>query len=84
MRPDLVLDEATAMLDPEARHEVMALYKRLKKKKLRRSITHHMEEALLADLVYVISDGSIAFTAPRPRCLARSNGLSKRACADAS
>ena len=64
MRPDcLVLDEATAMLDPEARHEVMALVKRLKKEEKLTvvQITHHMEEALLADLVYVISDGSIAF-----------------------
>ncbi|HPX93270.1 MAG TPA: energy-coupling factor transporter ATPase [Bacillota bacterium] len=64
MRPDcLILDEATAMLDPVARREVMALITRLKKDQgiTIVQITHHMEEALLADYVYVIGDGRIAF-----------------------
>lgn len=64
MRPDcVILDEATSMLDPAARAEIRELIQ-----ELRRTygltviqITHHMEEALLADYVYVISEGGIAF-----------------------
>ncbi len=65
MRPEyLVLDEATAMLDPEARRELMRLVRHLKETENLTvvQITHHMEEALLADVVYVISDGGIAFS----------------------
>ena len=64
MEPDyLVLDEATSMLDPAARRDIMDLVLELKKKRDLTiiQITHHMEEALMADHVYVISGGGIAF-----------------------
>ena len=64
MRPDcLILDEATAMLDPIARRDIMELITDLKKNHGLTivQITHHMEEALPADYVYVIGDGGIAF-----------------------
>lgn len=64
MQPDcIILDEATAMLDPSSRHEIMTLMLELKKTHELTivQITHHMEEALLADYIYVISDGGIAF-----------------------
>lgn len=63
MRPDvLVLDEATAMLDPRGRKEIMEVVM-----KLRESygttvivITHFPEEAALADRVIVLDGGKIA------------------------
>lgn len=63
MKPDcIILDEATSMLDPVARREVMALILELKNKHGISivQITHHMEEAVLADYIYVISDGRVA------------------------
>ena len=65
MRPGcIILDEATAMLDPVARRDVMALIGELRKQHgiTMVQITHHMEEALTADYVHVISDGGIAFS----------------------
>ena len=57
----IVLDEPTAMLDPQGRREVMETVKRLRREKGMTVvlITHHMEEAIDADLVYVMSSGSI-------------------------
>ena len=57
MEPDcLILDEATAMLDPVARRDILELVQKLKRERGLTvvQITHHMEEALLADYVYVI------------------------------
>ena len=62
MRPDcLVLDEATAMLDPRGRSQVMDTVRRLNREFgiTVVMITHYMEEAELADRVLVISDGEI-------------------------
>lgn len=60
MRPKyLVLDEATAMLDPEGRAELLALLRELRKDVGILHITHNVEEALLADRVLVIDDGRI-------------------------
>ena len=62
MEPEcIILDEATSMLDPMSRRSVMELILELKEKSDISivQITHHMEEAVLADYVYVISDGSI-------------------------
>ncbi len=63
MDPDcVILDEATSMLDPLSRRSVMELILELKENSDISivQITHHMEEAVLADYVYVISDGRIA------------------------
>lgn len=62
MKPEcIVFDEATAMLDPIGRREVMDTVMRLNKDEgiTVILITHHMEEAVLADRVIVMEDGEI-------------------------
>lgn len=62
MRPKcIVLDEPTAMLDPQGRKEVLATIRRLNREQHITVvlITHHMPEAVLADRVVVMSDGGI-------------------------
>ena len=62
MRPEIiVLDEATAMLDPVGRKEIMGIVKRLNKEEGMTvvHITHYMEEAVEADRVIVMNDGNV-------------------------
>ncbi len=61
MDPDiLVFDEATAMLDPEGRREVLATVSDLHSKgKTVVLITHYVEEAVFADKVYLMHDGKM-------------------------
>ena len=62
MRPDcIVLDEATAMLDPRGRQEFMEVVRRLNKNEGKTiiHITHYMEEAVQADRVLVMDQGRI-------------------------
>lgn len=62
MRPDcLVLDEPTAMLDPQGRREVLDTVTRLHREQGMTVvlITHYMEEAALADRVVVMEDGRV-------------------------
>ena len=61
MRPDcLVLDEATAMLDPHGRAQVMRTLRQLREAGITIvSITQYMEEAAQADRVLVMSRGRI-------------------------
>ena len=62
MRPDcLILDEATAMLDPRGREQVMQTIHYLNRNMgiTVVSITHYMEEAAQADRVLVVSDGQL-------------------------
>ena len=61
MRPDcLVLDEATAMLDPRGRRQVMKTIRQLREAGISIvAITHYMEEAAQADRVLVMSRGRI-------------------------
>ena len=62
MRPKcIVLDEPTAMLDPQGRREVLATISRLNKdyKMTVVLITHHMPEAVMADRVIVMSEGGV-------------------------
>ena len=61
MRPDcLILDEATAMLDPRGRRAVMDTIRRLRESGITIvSITHYMEEAAQADRVLVMSHGRV-------------------------
>ncbi|HHU07514.1 MAG TPA: energy-coupling factor transporter ATPase [Clostridiaceae bacterium] len=58
----LILDEATAMLDPYSRADFMDLVMRLSKERDLTviNITHNMEEALLADYIYVVYNSRIA------------------------
>jgi len=63
MEPDcIVLDEATAMLDPVGRQEVLSTIHTLNKEKNITVvlITHHMNEAESADRVIVMDDGKVA------------------------
>ncbi len=62
MLPDvLILDESTAMLDPEGRTEVVDTVKKLNEEKgvTIILITHYMDEALNADKIFVMSEGRI-------------------------
>lgn len=62
MRPEcIILDEPTAMLDPSGRKEVLETIMRLNKEEgiTIVLITHYMDEAVRADKVYVMQDGSI-------------------------
>ena len=62
MEPSVIIaDEATAMLDPSGRKEVLETMRRLNRQKGITVIwiTHFMEEAAQADRVLVITDGEI-------------------------
>ena len=69
MRPQcIVLDEATAMLDPIGRSEVISTIERLNRDEgiTVVLITHHMNEAEHADCVIVMNEGRVAMDgAPR-------------------
>ena len=60
----LVLDESTAMLDPQGRKEVLDVVEKLNKEKNVTviTITHYMDEVLNADKVFVLSDGEVVLT----------------------
>lgn len=57
----IILDEATSMLDPEGRLELINLINKLRQEKNFTviSITHDIDEATLADRVFVLNDGEI-------------------------
>lgn len=62
MSPEcIVLDEATAMLDPKGRAEVMDTALRLNKERniTLIAITHYMDEAVCADKIFVMDKGRI-------------------------
>lgn len=69
MQPRVIIaDEATAMLDPSGRREVLSTIRRLNREKGITVvwITHYMEEAAQADRVIVMNHGQVALTgAPR-------------------
>ena len=65
MKPEcIVLDEPTAMLDPEGRKEVMAAMKALNRKQgvTIILITHYMEEIVDADMIFVLEDGMVSMS----------------------
>jgi len=71
MRPDhIVLDEATAMLDPIGRREVMKIVTELNREHGLTivHITHHMEEAALAGRVILMDNSRVRFDG-RPKDL---------------
>lgn len=64
MAPEiLILDEATAMLDPAGKHEIKELVLGLHKRHDMTiiSITHDIEEVSISDKVIVMNDGDIRF-----------------------
>lgn len=69
LRPKLlILDEATSMLDPQGRREVIQTIRTLKETSdvTVLSITHDLEEAMLADRVIVMNGGE-KFAEGKPR-----------------
>lgn len=62
----LVLDEPTAMLDPNSRAEVMKVVHALNKEQGLTVIliTHHMDEAVDADRIYLMKAGKVVKCAP--------------------
>ncbi|MDP4092465.1 MAG: energy-coupling factor transporter ATPase [Bacillota bacterium] len=62
MKPEcIILDEATAMLDPSGRKDIMQLMHKLNREENITviHITHHMDEAEKADRVIVMADGYV-------------------------
>jgi energy-coupling factor transporter ATP-binding protein EcfA2 len=62
MKPEcIVLDEPTAMLDPDGRKEVISTVHELNKREniTVLLITHHMDEVIDADKVFVMEHGQI-------------------------
>lgn len=57
----LILDEATSMLDPEGRTDIINIVKELAKDEKRTiiMITHHLDEAAYADQLIVLNNGEI-------------------------
>lgn len=57
----IILDEATSMLDPDGREEVMAVIRQVKEEKNLTviSITHDIDEAAEADSILVVKEGKI-------------------------
>ena len=65
LRPDIViLDEATSMLDPEGRLELIKTVKRIKNQYGMTviSITHDLDEVALSDRVLVMKEGKVEST----------------------
>lgn len=60
----LVLDESTAMLDPQGRKEVLKVASDLNKNQKTTviNITHYMDEVISADRVLVMNDGEIVLS----------------------
>ena len=78
MEPDcIVLDEATAMLDPIGRQEVLSTVHRLNREKgiTVVLITHHMNEAEEADRVIVMDDGKVVMDGPPREVFTRVDDL---------
>ncbi|MFS1516720.1 energy-coupling factor ABC transporter ATP-binding protein [Bacillus sp. SCS-151] len=68
VRPDIIiLDEATSMLDPKGKEEVLRTIRKLKDEQVISviSITHDLDEASKADRILVMNKGNI-FTEGRP------------------
>ncbi|OIK11997.1 energy-coupling factor ABC transporter ATP-binding protein [Bacillus sp. MUM 13] len=62
LRPDIIiLDEATSMLDPRGREEVLETVRQLKDENILTviSITHDLEEASRADRIIVMNQGKV-------------------------
>ena len=77
MQPEvLVLDEATSMLDPAGKAEVIKIIQRLNSEGITIvMITQYMEEAIIADRVVVMSQGSIALEGTPKQVFAQASAL---------
>ena len=90
MNPEcMIFDEATAMLDPMGREEVVNTIEKLNREegKTVLTITHYMDEAVRANRVIVIDDGSIILDGTPSEIfsqaeLLRKSGLDIPLCSD--
>ncbi len=75
----IVLDEPTAMLDPQGRKEILATVRKLNKEKRITIvyITHYMEEAMAADRVVVMEKGHVRFSGMPREVFSRVDELEK-------
>lgn len=75
----MILDEATAMLDPRGRKEICDVVKKLHGEEgiTVLFVTHFMEEALLADRAIVMNQGKIVMNASPKEIFSRSEELLK-------
>ena len=72
----LVLDESTAMLDPEGRKEIAEVVETLRKQGVSViAITHYMDEAVKADKIIVLDKGEIAMAGTPKEVFARKTEL---------
>ncbi len=80
MHPEcIVMDEPTAMLDPDGRREVLGVVRELNRQELVTVIliTHYMEEVVFADHVYVMNDGEIVMSGTPREVFSRVDELKK-------
>ena len=73
----IVMDESTAMLDPCGRREALDTVRRLNREKgiTIVLITHHMDEAAMADRVVVMDSGRVVMDGPPQEILVRMEEL---------
>lgn len=83
MKPEiLILDEATSMLDPDGREDVMSVVKKMNEDGITViNITHDMSEVALSQRVIVLKEGEIIFDG-KPNALFDSPEILKRANLD--
>lgn len=80
LKPEiLVLDESTAMLDPEGRKEVLSVVEKLNKEQNTTiiTITHYMDEVVHADRVVVMSEGEIVMQGTPAEIFSRTEEIKK-------
>lgn len=77
LKPEiLVLDESTAMLDPQGRKEIAEVVDKLRASGVAViAITHYMEEAVKADKVFVLDKGVIALSGTPKQVFAQKAAL---------
>ncbi|WKX02309.1 energy-coupling factor transporter ATPase [Candidatus Mycoplasma mahonii] len=83
--PDIIIfDEVTSMLDPKGKKEIISLIKKIQgeKNKTIISITHDMDEAVLADEIFVFSQGKLVASGP-PQDILSNKRITKLAKIDA-
>lgn len=75
----LILDEATSMLDPQGREEVIEIVKKLRAEigLTVVSITHDLEEVLLADRILVMNEGRVLMVGTPQEIFAQGSELGK-------
>lgn len=78
MNPEiLILDEATSMLDPEGRLELISLMQKVREERQMTviSITHDLDEVVLSDRVIVMQEGKIESYSEPHELFTRGNQL---------